>query len=1177
MKKHFPLTKIGFFNPARLSDEEIELTFVARTTFFEHILKKIVGEKKGSIPQHHLIIGQRGMGKSSLLLRIAAELRKEQYTKSFIALSFPEEQYNIDRLSKFWLNCMDALADALDREGKSTELSDLDKDIEKLFRNKSLTSNEAYEIFINWTKKLNRRPVLLVDNLNLIFSKISTEDQHLLRGILIETDAPILIGTSATTIEETIDYKAPFYDAFAINYLKKLSFKESLEVLINLAKITGNDALQDMIHAQRGRIEAMYQLTGGTPRTLTILFPMIQDGFSENIQTDLDSLLDIITPLYKARFEELPDQQQVVLDAVALNWDPVNLEDLRERTMLDNAKLSPQLKRLVDLGWLEKIKNSRKGGDSYEISERFFNVWYLMRRSSRRQKRELYCLTKFLETFYGTDLNNLAQSRMLCKSAHANHIALDLALADALKENKLSIMLRNKGYNELIDMSLEDDRILKEFSIPQDVAEQKMQELFSTASEQMREKDFQAAKTTMNKALNLDQNNLATWMNIGFLENQLKDFQKACKVFEKAIQISKNFPDAYRELGRAQAEIGEVKKAEKNLHKAIELASDNARNWNELGNIYRKFLFKYKEAEEAYLKAAELDLKSTTPRRNLAIIYMDIFYDFKSAEKILKQITEINPKEFKAWYNLGKIYFSELGDIPQALFSIRKALKINPKSDSAWSAMGIILSEDKKIDEAKGALEKALKINPKSASAWNTLGHIYAEIEKNYPKSESAYKKAISAAPKIADNYTNLGHAQTKQERFGEAEENFLKAISINPKDKIAWRSLTYLYLHEAKDIKKAAATLKKFQKEIPDDVIAWYYQGELHSKLEEFEMAEKAFLNSVSIDTKFASGWSALAYHYIFEKENLTKAEKMMNKALEIEPDNDSFLRNIAFLYFKMEKYVESANVFERILDINNESQFAYTMLGIIYLDKIKDIQKSILHFRNAVKFGGKEYLDWLNLGMALSELPESEAEAEAVINRAIEMEPNDDASWFYLGYLLSNIPGRLDDAIVAYRNCIAINGDENAVINLVFLLRDRAGKSAEAEELLHSIDKKNTDILDSILLNEAIFEYHKNNIGKAEDDLEEALNFIGVGIPYHTTEDWYKFIAALKHPIYLRSVIDVFIRTGYDIVLRPLYEAINALTTQDKVLYLNSVAAEVREPALEIISKIEKIIINK
>ncbi len=57
--------QIGVFNPGRLSDQKIEKSFVARQKLFDYLLNKITQEGNGSIPQQYLLIGQRGIGKST--------------------------------------------------------------------------------------------------------------------------------------------------------------------------------------------------------------------------------------------------------------------------------------------------------------------------------------------------------------------------------------------------------------------------------------------------------------------------------------------------------------------------------------------------------------------------------------------------------------------------------------------------------------------------------------------------------------------------------------------------------------------------------------------------------------------------------------------------------------------------------------------------------------------------------------------------------------------------------------------------------------------------------------------------------------------------------------------------------------------------------------------------------
>ncbi len=402
------LSQIGLYNAQRMSDDVVEKLFVVRQNLFELVLNKITAEPLDSISQNYLFIGQRGMGKSTLLKRIEVELRNK-HSKGFIPLLFPEEQYNIDKLSDFWLNCLDAMADTLEIEKNKKDASAIDQIVRELEKvDKTEVDHLAFEKLLEFSKKMKRRPVLLVDNLGFIFKRLEQSDKHLLRAQLMKNGAPILVATNPVSIEETNEYGAPFYDWFSFYPLKKLSFEELKTILYNLARLTEQDNLINEINQHQARLQTLHQLTGGNPRTTVMLFKLIINGFTSDVNDDLEALLDEITPLYKARFEELPEKMQIIVDAIALAWHPVDLAKLRELTSLENQQLSPQLKRLADLGWIEKVETDQKSSSSYQISERFFSIWFLMRRSSRRQKLQLYYLSRFLETLYGETLPDLA-------------------------------------------------------------------------------------------------------------------------------------------------------------------------------------------------------------------------------------------------------------------------------------------------------------------------------------------------------------------------------------------------------------------------------------------------------------------------------------------------------------------------------------------------------------------------------------------------------------------------------------------------------------------------------------------------------------------------------------------------------------------------------------------------
>ena len=840
------LSKIGFFNPGRLSDPEIELGFIARQGEFKSLLENVLSHKPQEIPQHFIMIGQRGMGKTSLLLRIAVELKKSPHKKRFIPLQYPEEQYNIDRLSKFWLNSLDALADALDQEGEKKLSTALDQEIKKISQS---TPTQVYPIFQAWTKKIGRCLVLMVDNLNLIFDKISTDEQHRLRAILMAEGAPILIGASAISIRQTTEYGAPFYDAFQIRYLKKLTLEESIEVLKNLAQITGKP-LHSTFSKNRGRIATFHQLTGGTPRTLSMLFPLVSDGFSQEIQSDLDAVLDIITPLYKSRFEELSDQMQVIMDAIALHWDPIDLEGIRNITLLENPKLSPQLKRLLDVGWIQKSNPEKtKGTTLYEVSERFFNVWYLMRRSSRRQKRELYCLSKFLEVFYGDALESIATKRLDGDYTSISDAYLNLALSETGIATETRNALKERGFEVLKTSQESVPELLKAFDFSEDKIAQESKNLFELAQHHFKTGDFDQAlrivkgllektpeklsflflladilikkenfteaEKILKKAEATNPNSSRLWNGLGnFCQYHLKRFEEAEKAYQKAIQIDENDALPWNGLGNLyQDHLKRFVETEKAYKKAIQIDENYAIPWNGLGHLYKHHLKQFEEAEKAYKKAIQIDENDAFPWNGLGNLYQDHLKHFEEAEKAYKKAIQIDENNAIPWNNLGNLYQNHLKRFEEAEKAYKKAIQIDENDARLWRSLGSLYQNHlKHFEEAEKAYKKAIQINENDARPWRILGILYQNNLNQFEEAEMAYKKASVLG--IEGLWSTIGNLRMDYlHRYKEAEEAFTKALEAED-NSIFTYNLIFLYRDKLEQEEKAREMLSSISKE---------------------------------------------------------------------------------------------------------------------------------------------------------------------------------------------------------------------------------------------------------------------------------------------------------------------------------------------------------------------------
>ena len=96
-------TVANIYNPQNQSRDELIEGFVVRQQTFKKLFKAIKEAKMETPEQHYLILGRRGMGKTTLLLRLAYEIENDSDLNGWlIPLVFNEEEYGIRGLYKFW-------------------------------------------------------------------------------------------------------------------------------------------------------------------------------------------------------------------------------------------------------------------------------------------------------------------------------------------------------------------------------------------------------------------------------------------------------------------------------------------------------------------------------------------------------------------------------------------------------------------------------------------------------------------------------------------------------------------------------------------------------------------------------------------------------------------------------------------------------------------------------------------------------------------------------------------------------------------------------------------------------------------------------------------------------------------------------------------------------------------
>lgn len=191
-----------------------------------------------------------------------------------------------------------------------------------------------------------------------------------------------------------------------------------------------------------------------------------------------------------------------------------------------------------------------------------------------------------------------------------------------------------------------------------------------------------------------------------------ENLEKSKKFFEEAIRLDPNYALAYDGLvdyhfntiwyaGASQSEA--VAKAKVAVQKIVELAPDSP------------------EAHDGLARIANIEGQKETYRREQ------------------EKAVELAPNNASIWQNYA---FSLAHRTPDALAAIRRAQELDPLSPSISTDVGVILTWNKRYDEAIDAYQKTIEAYPDFRSAYENLSAAY-EAKGMYPEAVAAYLESL--------------------------------------------------------------------------------------------------------------------------------------------------------------------------------------------------------------------------------------------------------------------------------------------------------------------------------------------------------------------------------------------------------------------------------------------------
>ena len=134
----------------------------------------------------------------------------------------------------------------------------------------------------------------------------------------------------------------------------------------------------------------------------------------------------------------------------------------------------------------------------------------------------------------------------------------------------------------------------------------------------------------------------------------------------------------------------------------------------------------------------------------------------------------------------------QAGRFDEAIMRYRRSLDLNPKSASTHYNLGYALSARGRRDEAIAQFDEALTIDPDYAQAHNNLGALL-QMTGRFDEALAHYQRAVALRADNVDAVTNLGQLLSTLGRPADAVDRFRAAIAIDAGNAQALSGLAWI------------------------------------------------------------------------------------------------------------------------------------------------------------------------------------------------------------------------------------------------------------------------------------------------------------------------------------------------------------------------------------------------
>jgi tetratricopeptide (TPR) repeat protein len=287
------------------------------------------------------------------------------------------------------------------------------------------------------------------------------------------------------------------------------------------------------------------------------------------------------------------------------------------------------------------------------------------------------------------------------------------------------------------------------------------------------------------------------------------------------------------------------------------------------------------------------------------------------------------PDSGRAQYALVRALLAERSH-QRARVELAPLVKAMPDAAPTHLLLAQVNLAEGNLAAARAAFERALAIEPTSSEAVEGLVRLDAAARQPARGVERA-TRLVQALPGAAEPHYIAGRAHFAANDFKQAETSLRQAVTIDPSYTPAYLLLAEVYVRQQK-LGDAQQEFERIIQQRPNDVSAHTMVGILLEAQQRSAEAQRAYQRVLDIDTRAPVAANNLAYIYAEEGANLDVALNLAQTAKAARPDDPDVNDTLGWVYYKRDLPTLALAPLEQSVKTNPKHPLYQLHLGLVY-----------------------------------------------------------------------------------------------------------------------------------------------------------------------------------------------------------------------------------------------------